>query len=167
MTTAPMHGFSDNIAVAARTPPSADLAGCCACRSKRAFKEAYQGKLQILGLCTLLLSVELRLIAAHSHKVPQLLLDLARQALLQLSLCSFCLHQNCPYSILFSIMHHYRICSLVSTQQRSIHTMAMLTVQQVVKVTSHGEHGITSTAHDQVHSNPGLLHKRGQLMVHL
>lgn len=59
-----------------------------------ASRKAYLGERQSHGFCSPLLSMQLRLIYARSDKVPQLLLDLAGQALLQLSLCSFCLQQN-------------------------------------------------------------------------
>ena len=59
-----------------------------------AFRKAYLGERQILGFCVPLLSMQLGLVNTTYHKVPQLLLDLARQVLLQLSLCSFCLQQG-------------------------------------------------------------------------
>ena len=74
------------------------------CRVEDVASKADLGKQYIPGVRRPLQSLLFSLVEAHPHKVSQLLLDLARQALLQLSLCSSYLRRDRPS--LFNI-HRY------------------------------------------------------------
>ena len=76
------------------------------CRVEDVASKADLGKQYIPGVRRPLQSLLFSLVEAHPHEVSQLLLDLARQALLQLSLRSPCLQQG---RISLVSTHHHAV----------------------------------------------------------